>query len=88
MLTFYRNRCGFGHHPLMNTIKAILGPKIKEDEIKARYSYNSAGEEIFGLDIRDGANDLEINDSENEETGLEEVNQRKRRSSYKVVCCK
>ena len=70
----------------MNTIKAILGPKIKENEITARYNYNSA-EENFDFDIRNGANNLDTNDSENEKTGLEEVNQRKRRSSYKVVCC-
>ena len=28
----FKNRCGEGHHPLMNQIKAVLGPKMKADE--------------------------------------------------------
>jgi len=32
----FKNRCGEGHHPLMNTIKSILGPKMTSDEQAAR----------------------------------------------------
>ena len=32
----FKNRCGEGHHPLMNTIKAVLGPKMSADEQAAR----------------------------------------------------
>ena len=32
----FKNRCGEGHHPLMNTIKAVLGPKMSSDEQAAR----------------------------------------------------
>ena len=32
----FKNRCGEGHHPLMNTIKAVLGPKMTGDEQAAR----------------------------------------------------
>merc|ERR1719410_44145 len=32
----FKNRCGEGHHPLMNTIKAVLGPKMTSDEQAAR----------------------------------------------------
>merc|ERR1712051_256211 len=28
----FKNRCGEGHHPLMNTIKSVLGPKMTADE--------------------------------------------------------
>ena len=28
----FKNRCGEGHHPLMNQIKAVLGPKMTADE--------------------------------------------------------
>ncbi len=28
----FKNVCGNGHHPLMNTIKRILGPKKNGDE--------------------------------------------------------
>ena len=31
----FRNSCGQGHHPLMNTIKKVLGPKKAGNE--ARY---------------------------------------------------
>ena len=30
------NRCGEGHHPLMNTIKQVLGPEMTQDEKAAR----------------------------------------------------
>ena len=32
----FKNRCGEGHHPLMNQIKAVLGPKMTTDEVAAR----------------------------------------------------
>merc|ERR1711936_998658 len=32
----FKNRCGEGHHPLMNTIKSILGPKMTSDEQAVR----------------------------------------------------
>ena len=32
----FKNRCGQGHHPLMNTIKEVLGPKITAEEQEAR----------------------------------------------------
>merc|ERR1719219_3044125 len=32
----FKNRCGEGHHPLMNTIKTILGPKMTSDEEATR----------------------------------------------------
>ena len=32
----FKNRCGEGHHPLMNTIKSILGPKMTVDEQATR----------------------------------------------------
>ena len=32
----FKNRCGEGHHPLMNQIKAVLGPKMTADEEAAR----------------------------------------------------
>ena len=32
----FKNRCGEGHHPLMNQIKAVLGPKMTADEEPAR----------------------------------------------------
>ena len=32
----FKNRCGEGHHPLMNTIKAVLGPKMSANELAAR----------------------------------------------------
>jgi len=32
----FKNRCGEGHHPLMNTIKSVLGPKMTSDEQAAR----------------------------------------------------
>ena len=32
----FKNRCGEGHHPLMNTIKEVLGPKMTAEEELAR----------------------------------------------------
>ena len=32
----FKNRCGQGHHPLMNTIKKVLGPEMTKDEQAAR----------------------------------------------------
>lgn len=34
----FKNRCGQGHHPLMNTIKRVLGPSITPEESAARSS--------------------------------------------------
>ena len=36
----FKNRCGEGHHPLMNTIKSILGPKMTSDEQAVRSQSN------------------------------------------------
>ena len=33
----FMNRCGQGYHPLMNTIKRVLGPPITNEERSARY---------------------------------------------------
>ena len=32
----FTNRCGQGHHPLMNTIKQVLGPRLTSEEKYAR----------------------------------------------------
>ena len=39
----FKNRCGEGHHPLMNTIKSILGPKMTVDEQAARSKTTQLG---------------------------------------------
>ena len=37
MINFlFINRCGEGHHPLMNTIKQVLGPEMNQREKAAR----------------------------------------------------
>ena len=33
----FKNRCGEGHHPLMNQIKAVLGPKMTADDHKGAF---------------------------------------------------
>ena len=50
----FKNRCGEGHHPLMNTIKSILGPKLTVDEQAARSKTTQLG--------RLGSPELEKND--------------------------
>ena len=36
----FKNRCGQGHHPLMNAIKEVLGPKMSNDEQSARTKHS------------------------------------------------
>ena len=38
----FMNRCGQGYHPLMNTIKQVLGPKITNEEQSNRNKPPSA----------------------------------------------
>ena len=68
----FKNRCGQGHHPLMNTIKAVLGPKINSNELAAR-----AGVEM-DVQIKNESNDFA------EELEIE----RGAKFGRKVVCCK
>ena len=39
------NRCGEGHHPLMNTIKEVLGPEMNQREKVARRKSSGLSEE-------------------------------------------
>lgn len=34
----FRNTCGQGHHPLMNTIKKVLGPKKSGNEARCVFA--------------------------------------------------
>merc|ERR1712204_110797 len=59
----FKNRCGEGHHPLMNQIKAVLGPKMTVDEEAARSSRSVQRTSI--LDVPE--------DEETAAEGVEEV---------------
>ena len=91
----FKNRCGQGHHPLMNTIKEVLGPKITVEEQEARTrsapplsEKSQETLDIFSLNIANATTDLELDledIDEDEETSLDT---RKGASAKKVVCCK
>lgn len=51
----FQNRCGEGHHPLMNTIKEVLGPKMTAEEKKARNGQGPRiqAQEETAFDIRE-----------------------------------
>jgi len=65
----FKNRCGQGHHPLMNTIKEVLGPKITAEEQEARTRSKPVSEEaqealdLFQLNNAN-ATDLEETDED------------------------
>ncbi len=72
----FKNRCGQGHHPLMNTIKEVLGPKMTSEEQAARVKSAPVENESQELDIRNGLS-----------PGLT-VTPKIGSGSKKVVCCK
>ena len=89
----FRNRCGEGHHPLMNTIKEVLGPKMTAEEETARINGppplertpNPPSDEQDVVDIRqdgilDGITD-EVKDEKNVMPKITVVD-----SGKKVVC--
>ena len=88
----FKNRCGQGHHPLMNTIKEVLGPKITVGEQEARTrsapplsEKSQETLDIFSLNIANATTDLDLEDIDEDETSLDT---RKGASAKKVVCCK
>ena len=50
----FKNRCGQGHHPLMNAIKEVLGPKMSYDEQSARSRHSG----FFQKDTDDTTNEV------------------------------
>ena len=89
----FKNRCGQGHHPLMNTIKEVLGPKITVEEQEARTrsapplsEKSQETLDIFSLNIANATTDLDLEEGiDEDETSLDT---RKGGSAKKVVCCK
>ena len=89
----FKNRCGQGHHPLMNTIKEVLGPKITVEEQEARTSsappLSEKSQEtldIFSLNIANATTDLDLEEGIDEDGNS--LDARKGASAKKVVCCK
>merc|ERR1711860_207194 len=89
----FRNRCGEGHHPFLNTIKEVLGPKMTAEEEAARINGppplertpNPPSDEQDVVDIRqdgilDGITD-EVMDEKNVMPKITVVD-----SGKKVVC--
>merc|ERR1712073_222797 len=58
----FKNRCGEGHHPLMNTIKAVLGPKMSADEQAARTRTRT-----FVMEVTDDVEESNIEEESNVE---------------------
>jgi len=58
----FKNRCGEGHHPLMNTIKAVLGPKMSADEQAARTRTRT-----FVMEVPDDVEESNIEEESNVE---------------------
>ena len=56
----FKNRCGEGHHPLMNTIKAVLGPKMSADEQAARTRTRT-----FVMEVPDDVEESNIEEESN-----------------------
>ena len=89
----FKNRCGQGHHPLMNTIKEVLGPKITVEEQEARTrsapplsEKSQETLDIFSLNMANATTDLDLEEGiDEDETSLDS---RKGASAKKVVCCK
>merc|ERR1712223_417649 len=77
----FKNRCGQGHHPLMNTIKKVLGPKMTAEEQKARARTYQEIKDLFSLNIANSTNTEEktsleettLEEASLEETSLEET---------------
>merc|ERR1712203_102355 len=74
----FKNRCGEGHHPLMNQIKAVLGPKMTADEEAARSQRSvqrtsilkvPEGEETGADGVEEFTNEIE-NKNETDETWM------------------
>jgi chitinase len=69
----FKNRCGEGHHPLMNTIKSVLGPKMTADEqavrsqIIQRTSVIEAPEEDVEEEEEEAVVEVDSNEIEEEE---------------------
>merc|ERR1712048_223315 len=66
----FKNRCGEGHHPLMNTIKSILGPKMTSDEEATRSQSKFLRTPVFEAPCcigTDGVGEEDIDSNEIEE---------------------
>ncbi len=87
----FRNVCGEGHHPLMNTIKKVLGPQMTQQEKNARSGYrnsndnsknNEAYAEDVALDIRSSVDNAIVEEEANA------ISPKVGNQDKKVVCCK
>ena len=76
----FRNVCGEGHHPLMNTVKKVLGPVMNDEERAARAGTAAyADRDNVELDVRSPQDDF---------LGTNVVSKSsKENKDYKVVCC-
>ena len=84
----FNNRCGEGRHPLMNTIKSVLGPAKEEDnEVITDVDNGGADEQVELIEEVNEDSNVVNEQSDKDETEFKDIDEEiEIDEEHKVVC--